>query len=114
MHRYIYKILDRKLWQEAETAGVFVGAGIDLQDGYIHFSDANQARETAKLHFAGQDNLVLLQIDTSELTIEWEPSRGGQLFPHLYGILPVANVTRVWPLSLGADGLHIFPDLGDA
>ena len=111
MDRYIYKILDKSLWQSAETAGVFAGAGIDLTDGYIHFSDTKQALETARLHFAGLDGLVLLQVDTSDLDIVWEPSRGGQLFPHLYGVLSTDHVTRVWPLPLDENGNHIFPAL---
>lgn len=111
MTRYIYKILDKNLWREAEKAGVFAGAGIDLTDGYIHFSDAEQAQETAKLHFVGQDNLMLLQIDTNELEIVWEPSRGGQLFPHLYGVLNTDYVTRAWPLHMDDNGTHLFPKL---
>ena len=111
MQRYIYKILDTDLWKSAEKASVFEGAGIDLVDGYIHFSDANQASETARLHFSGQSNLLLLQICTEELNILWEPSRGGQLFPHLYDTLPIKHVKNVWDLPVGDDGLHIFPDL---
>ena len=111
MHRYIYKILDTDLWEAAKSAGVFTGAGIDLVDGYIHFSDANQAPETARLHFTGQHNLSLLQIDTNHLDIVWEPSRGGQLFPHLYGTLAIDHVTKEWSLPIAEDGLHIFPDL---
>lgn len=111
MQRYIYKILDTDLWKSAEKKGVFEGAGIDLVDGYIHFSDANQAQDTARLHFSGQENLSLLQIDTKDLEIIWEPSRGGQLFPHLYGSLPVEHVTKIWLLPMGDDGFHELPDL---
>ena len=114
MKRYVYKILDKSLWQAAEDAGVFVGAGIDLTDGFIHFSDAEQAVDTARLHFAGQDKLVLLQVNTDELEMIWEPSRGGQLFPHLYGVLNTDYVTRVWPLPLDDTGAHSFPKLPEA
>ena len=109
----IYKICPQALWQEAERAGVFKGAAIDLSDGYIHFSTAEQAEETAAKHFAGQNGLVLVSIDADRLgeSLKWEPSRGGALFPHLYGDLPLAAVTRVDPLPLGPDGRHVFPPL---
>ena len=109
----IYKICPQALWQEAEPAGVFKGAAIDLSDGYIHFSTAEQAEETAAKHFAGQNGLVLVSIDADWLgeSLKWEASRGGALFPHLYGDLPLAAVTRVDPLPLGPDGRHVFPPL---
>ena len=109
----IYKICPEPLWRDAETAGVFRGAPIDLQDGYIHFSTADQVRETAAKHFAGQDNLVLVAIDTDALgeALRYEPSRGGDLFPHLYAPLDLGAVRWVQPLPLGADGQHRFPDL---
>jgi uncharacterized protein (DUF952 family) len=107
----IYKILDRDEWLAAQKAGVFTGSGIDLRDGYIHFSTAAQARETARLHFRGRENLVVLEIDTSKLETApvWEPSRGGQLFPHLYGTLDTAHVLAVHPAPLDTDGV---PDCG--
>ena len=111
MSRYIYKICDADLWQEAETAGVFTGAGIDIQDGYIHFSTAEQSAETLALHFAGQDGLCFVQVDTTMLDIKWEASRGGQLFPHLYTDLPLSAVTHCWHLALDCEGIHILPDL---
>lgn len=106
----IYKICPQSLWQVAEQEGVFKGAAIDLIDGYIHFSSGEQVIQTARLHFAGQDDLVLVEADPATLEITWESSRGGQLFPHLYGVLPMTAVRRVMPLGLGADGMHIFPD----
>ena len=107
----IYKICPEALWQQAERAGVFKGAAIDLSDGYIHFSTAAQAEETAAKHFAGQNGLVLVSVDADRLgeLLKWEPSRGGALFPHLYGDLVLTAVTRVDPLPLGPDGVHIFP-----
>lgn len=109
----IYKICPEALWREAEAAGAFRGAPVDLADGYIHFSTAEQVRETAAKHFAGQSDLLLVAIDEGRLgaTLRWEPSRGGALFPHLYAELPLSAVTRVDPLPLGADGTHRFPDL---
>ncbi len=107
----IYKILSAADWQEAEGAGEFRGAGIDLTDGFIHFSTAAQAEETAAKHFAGQADLVLVAVDGEALgkALRWEAARGGQLFPHLHGVLPLAAVLWVRPLPLGRDGRHAFP-----
>ena len=109
----IYKICDAALWREAERAGVFGGALVDLADGYIHFSTAGQAAETAARHFAGMADLVLVAVDAAALgaALRYEPSRGGALFPHLYGTLPPGAVRWVKPLPLGGDGRHIFPEL---
>lgn len=109
----VYKILPAPLWAEARSEGVFRGAPVDLADGYIHFSTAEQVAETAAKHFAGQRDLVLLHIDGDVLgpALKWEPSRGGALFPHLYAELDVKHVFRAEPLPLGADGRHIFPPL---
>jgi uncharacterized protein (DUF952 family) len=109
----IYKICPAAMWEDARRAGMFTGAPVDLADGYIHFSTAQQVRETAAKHFAGQDDLVLLWIESEALgkALKWEPSRGGALFPHLYDALAVRHVTRAEPLPLGADGGHVFPEL---
>ena len=109
----IYKICPASLWREAETDGLFRGAPVDLADGYIHFSTAAQARETAARHFAGQADLVLVAVSVAALgpALKWEPSRGGDLFPHLYGPLPVSAAASVVPLPLGANGGHVFPPL---
>lgn len=107
----IYKICPETLWRDAQAAGIFAGAPIDLADGYIHFSTAAQVEETAAKHFAGQPDLLLLTIDESALgaALRYEPSRGGALFPHLYGSLPLAAVSAAMPLPLGPDGRHVFP-----
>jgi uncharacterized protein (DUF952 family) len=109
----IYKICPAGLWREAERSGVFRGSEIDLRDGFIHFSTAAQAAETAAKHFAGQHHLVLVHVDAAKLgdKLKWEPSRGGALFPHLYGELDLAAVSRVEPLPLGPDGTHKLPPL---
>jgi len=109
----IYKICTAALWDDAKRHGLFAGAPVDLADGYIHFSTAAQVQETAARHFAGQHDLVLLWIDGDRLgaALKWEPSRGGALFPHLYGALDIRHVTQVSKLPLGADGLHVFPAL---
>lgn len=107
----IYKIATKKQWADAEANRMFYGAPIDLEDGYIHFSTAAQARETAAKHFAGQDNLVLVSIDETILgdALKYEVSRGDQLFPHLYGKLSMDAVTEVVDMPLDQAGNHIFP-----
>jgi uncharacterized protein (DUF952 family) len=108
----IYKICERPLWDEAARAGVFRGAPVDHRDGYIHFSTADQVAETAARHFAGRPDLVLIAVQAAALgtALEWEPSRGGALFPHLYGALALDAVRWVKELALGPEG-HMFPDL---
>jgi uncharacterized protein (DUF952 family) len=102
----IYKILPAEEWDRAKALGRFEGSAIDLKDGYIHLSAAAQVHETARLHFRGQQGLVLVVLDSDALAdaLKWEPSRGGVLFPHLYGPLDVALALDVRPLFLGADG----------
>ena len=107
----IYKICPASLWAEAERAGVFTGAAIDLKDGYIHFSSGAQVAETAALYFKGQGGLVLVAVEGDRLgpALRWEPSRGGALFPHLYGALPISAVLWAKPIPLGGDGRHRLP-----
>ncbi len=111
MPQIIYKVLAAAEWREAERRGVFRGAGIDLADGYIHFSTPAQAEETAAKHFAEQRDLVLVAVDAGTLgdALKWEVSRGGALFPHLYGELAMQQVLWAKPLPLDADGKHVFP-----
>ena len=113
MAEYIYKICPSALWHHAEQAGRFDGAPIDFADGFIHFSTAEQARETAARHFAGQDDLLLVAVEAAPLgdALRWEVSRGGALFPHLYAPLELSAVRWVKPLPLGADGTHVFPEM---
>lgn len=109
----IYKIAPASLWRKAQDKGRFEGAPIDIADGFIHFSTADQAPETASKYFAGQDNLVLIAVDPKILgdDLRFEPSRGGALFPHLYGPLPNDAVVWVKPLPLEAGGGHDFAGL---
>ena len=100
----IYKICDAELWDAAVTDGHFTGAEIDIQDGYIHFSTATQAEETARRHFKNREGLVLVAIDPTRLDVKWEPSRGGDLFPHLYDRLPITSATSVTAMHVGTDG----------
>ena len=107
-----YKILTAEQMHVLEHAGVFEGAPIDLADGYIHLSTAAQLQETLDKHFAGQSGLWLAAVDLEAMggAVQWEPSRGGQLFPHLYGPLPLSTVRWTAPLPIGADGAHAFPE----
>lgn len=107
----IYKITPEAAWRAAEASGAFGGAPVDLADGFIHFSTGAQARETAARHFAGQAGLLLVAVDAEALgdALRWETSRGGALFPHLYGPLPMSVVRTVVPLTLDAAGRHQFP-----
>src|SRR3954471_4323397 len=109
----IYKICPQSEWREAEHAGIYRGSAVDHRDGFIHFSTAEQAVETASKWFAGQHDLVLVAVDGAALgeALKWEPSRGGALFPHLYGELPLKSVLRVDALPLDTAGRHIFPQL---
>ena len=107
----IYKICTASEWREAERTGAYRGSAADHKDGFIHFSTAEQAAETAAKWFAGQRDLVLIAVDTEVLgdKLKWEPSRGGALFPHLYGDLDLKAVRGVDPLPLDASGRHVFP-----
>jgi uncharacterized protein (DUF952 family) len=111
---FVFKIVDAEEWRVAEARDVFEGSAVDRADGFIHFSSAAQAAETAARHFAGRRGLLLIAIDADALgdKLKWEPSRGGALFPHLYGPLPLTAVRWARPLPLGPDGKHVFGNLG--
>ncbi len=89
-----YKILTADQWAQFEADGQFLGAPVDLADGYVHLSTASQVDGTLEKHFAGQSGLVIAEIDLTVLgdDIRWEVSRGGALFPHVYGVLPMSAV----------------------
>lgn len=103
----VYKILSAADWERAKTQGRFDGSAADLSDGYIHLSSAAQVQETARLHFRGRTDLVLVALDAEALgaALKWEPSRAGALFPHLYGALDPALALEARPLALDADGI---------
>lgn len=107
----VYKIVAREAWDAAVAAGRFEGAAIDRSDGYIHLSTGAQAQETARLHFRGQAGLVVVAFDAEALgpALKWEPSRAGQLFPHLYAVLDPALALAVTAAPLDAHGA---PQLG--
>ena len=109
----IYKIVPQALWRDAQVRGRFEGAPVDQTDGFVHFSTAPQVRETAARHFAGGRDLLLVSVEEVRLgpALRYEPSRGGDLFPHLYGALSVTDVLRVHALPLRPDGTHAFEGL---
>ena len=109
----IYKICTRSEWRSAEHDGRYHGSELDRHDGFIHFSTAAQAGETAAKHFAGQADLMLVAVDAGALgpSLRWERSRGGDLFPHLYGALPLAAVRWAKPLGDEVAGRRTFPEL---
>lgn len=110
-HQPIYHMCRLSEWRAAEAEGFYPGSSQDVADGFIHFSTAAQVAASAAKHRAGQAGLVLLAVDPVALgeALRWEPAKGGDLFPHLYGPLPVTVVTRADDLPLGPDGRHVFP-----
>ena len=111
MTRMIYHMCPTAAWEEAVKAGRYLGTEDDRRDGFIHFSTRDQIAESARRHRAGQAGLVLIAVESAGLgdRLRWERSRGGALFPHLYGPLFPREVTSVQPLPLGPDGDHVFP-----
>ncbi|HYD27536.1 DUF952 domain-containing protein [Brevundimonas sp.] len=108
----VFKLVDRAAWEQARIPGVFSGSAVDRADGYIHMSTKEQLAETARRHYAGRSGLVLLTVDAAALgeALRWEPSRGGDLFPHLYGPLPLSAITGERSLSVREDGVMVFED----
>lgn len=108
----IYKILTADQWHELQRTGSSAGAPVDVADGFVHFSTAEQAADTAARHFGGQSDLWVLAIRAAPLgqALRWEPSRGGALFPHLYAPLRLADVVWAERLSEGPDGRHRMPE----
>lgn len=109
----IYKVCPAPAWREAERQGAFRGSADDRRDGFIHFSTASQVAGTVAKHFAGQTGLFLIAIDADALgeALKWEPSRGGELFPHLYGELDIGAVIQILDLRTRSDGSHDIPEL---
>jgi uncharacterized protein (DUF952 family) len=109
---FVYKIASRPVFEASQAAGRFLGMPIDLKDGYVHFSTAAQLAETLRLHFAGQGDLVLFAVRCFDLGagLRWEPSRGGQLFPHLYGDLPMSAVADTATTAVAPDGSVTLPE----
>jgi len=112
----IYKIVPKDLWQASEDKGRFDGAPADMADGFLHFSSAEQVAETDAKYFKNQEDLILVAVDTEQLgeKLRWEASRGGALFPHLYGSMKLDAVVFAKPLPIKDDGTHDFTGLLDA
>jgi len=109
----IYKICERTAWRLAEQTGTFRGAAADLRDGFIHFSTATQLAGTLAKHFAGSRELLLVAVDADVLgvALKWEPSRGDELFPHLYAALPLTAVRWTKPVADEVCGQRAPPEL---
>jgi len=107
--KVVYKITSKQEWGSAIAADDYPGAPIDLADGFIHFSTAAQAAETAKKHFHGQRDLLLVAVDTAPYgdALKWEVSRGGALFPHLYGKFDMGSVLWTHPIETDANGVPL-------
>jgi uncharacterized protein (DUF952 family) len=107
----LYKIMSRQDWETALANGSYEGSEVDRRDGFIHLSAAHQVRATAQKHFSGQSGLLLVSVTEEALgqSLKWEVARGGELFPHIYGVLPLNAVSEVMPLPL-VQGAHQFPD----
>jgi uncharacterized protein (DUF952 family) len=111
METVIYKVVDKHVWAAAKKEGLFCGAQIDIKDGYIHLSSAEQLAETVAKHFAGQDDLLLVSVSVAAVAedLKWELSRNDQRFPHLYRSLKMDDVVGEQPLVMAADGSHVMP-----
>lgn len=107
-----YKLVDRAEWDLARLDGAYAGSAVDLADGYIHMSSAAQLAETARRHYAGRGDLLLVTVDLTGLgeALKWEASRGGDLFPHLFAPLPVSAAREARGLSVDAEGVMRFDD----
>lgn len=111
----IYTLVRGADWRAATTVGAYCGSHDDTRDGFLHLSTAEQVRESARKHRAGEPDLWLVGVDPSALgeALRWEPAAGGRrpgLFPHLYGALPMAAVLSAVRLPVGGDGHHVFPE----
>lgn len=112
LRRYVFKVSPRSQWDTACRDGALNGSADDLRDGFIHLSLQSQLAGTLAKHFRDQDDLVLIRFETRDLgdKLRWEPSRGGEEFPHLYGSLPTALAVSVHALALGSDGVPQLPE----
>ena len=110
-----FKIIDAAEWDAARARGAYDGSTVDRADGFIHLSAADQLAETAAKHYAGRDGLRLLEVDLAALgeALVWEPSRGGALFPHIYGPLPVDAVRSDRAMAVSADGVMTLEDAAE-
>jgi len=112
MSEVAYKLVDRAEWELARLDGAYAGSAVDLKDGYIHMSSTAQLAETARRHYAGRGDLLLIEVELKVLgeALKWEAARGGDLFPHLFAPLPVSAARQERALSVDEDGVMRFED----
>jgi len=109
---FIFKIIDKDEWQKAKQKGTYGGSKKDIEDGYIHFSEEDQVEETLRRHYPKKDNLLLLKVNAFKLEhLLWEQASNGDMYPHLYSPLDIANVEEEFELPLNDDGNHILPEI---
>ena len=109
---FIFKIIDKDDWQKARQNGTYGGSKKDIEDGYIHFSEEDQVEETLRRHYPKKDNLLLLKVNACKLEhLLWEQASNGDMYPHLYSPLDIANVEEEFELPLNDDGNHILPEI---
>ena len=109
---FIFKIIDKDEWQKANITGTYGGSKKDIEDGYIHFSEEDQVEETLRRHYPKKDNLFLLKVNAFKLEhLLWEQASNGDMYPHLYSPLDIANVEEEFELPLNDDGNHILPEI---
>ena len=108
---FIYKIATAENFAAAKAAGTYTGMPIDAEDGYIHFSTASQLAETLGLYFKGQKGVVLFAVRSYDMgsMLRWEPSRRGELFPHVYGTFPISAIAWQGMVDVGDDGSVVLP-----
>ena len=108
---YIFKIIDKEEWKKAKTSGTYTGSSKDMKDGYIHFSEQDQIKETLTNYYKNQKNLILLKVHTLNLDhLLWEQASNGDMYPHLYSILDTKNVKDEFELTINENGIHQLPD----
>ena len=109
---FIFKIIDKDEWQKAKQTGTYGGSKNDIEDGYIHFSEEDQVEETLRRHYPKKDNLLLLKVNAFKLEhLLWEQASNGDMYPHLYSPLDIANVEEEFELPLNDDGNHMLPEI---
>ena len=109
---FIFKIIDKDDWQKAKQKGTYGGSQKDIEDGYIHFSEEDQVEETLRRHYPKKDNLLLLKVNAFKLEhLLWEQASNGDMYPHLYSPLDIANVEEEFELPLNDDGNHMLPEI---
>ena len=110
--KYIFKIVDIDEWKKAKDSGTYSGSSKDTEDGFIHFSGEDQVKGTLEKYYSKQENLVLLKVETLKLDhLIWEQASDGNMFPHLYSSLDLANVVDEYEITIGEDGSHNLPNL---